>query len=143
MVCCYQVTKIDSSRYGFALASSARNPCNFGPLTDLAISVFREMSMNIMLTQILTSLCMSAPKRLHEKNWLESLPIMELISSSTKFSLNSCSHSGISGSSHRLRQFNHGLLFNWLLEFCRLGFPQVPPFYHQPIQTLALERYHY
>ena len=32
-------------------------PCNFGPFTDLAISVFREMSMNIMFTQILTSLC--------------------------------------------------------------------------------------
>ena len=79
MVCCYQVTKNDSWRYGFAIASSARSPCNFGPLTDFAISVFREMSVNIMLT-----------------------PPCNGISSSTKFSLNSCSHSGISGSSHRL-----------------------------------------
>ena len=47
MVCCYQVTEIDSSRYGFAIASSARSPCNFGPLADVAMSVFREMSMNI------------------------------------------------------------------------------------------------
>ena len=31
--------------------------CNFGPLTDLAILVFWEMSMNTVLTQILTSLC--------------------------------------------------------------------------------------
>ena len=56
VICCYQVTKIYSSRYGFAIASSARGPCNFGPFTDLAISVFREMSMNIVFTQILTSL---------------------------------------------------------------------------------------
>ena len=47
MICCYQVTKIYSSRYGLAIASSAWGPCNFGPFTDLAISVFREMSMNI------------------------------------------------------------------------------------------------
>ena len=32
-------------------------PCNFGPFTDLAISVFREMSINTVFTQILTSLC--------------------------------------------------------------------------------------
>ena len=48
MICCYQVTKIYSSRYGFAIASSAWGPCNFGPFTDLAISVFKEMSMNIV-----------------------------------------------------------------------------------------------
>ena len=40
-ICCYQVTKIFSTRYGSAIASSARGSCNFGPLTDLAISVFR------------------------------------------------------------------------------------------------------
>ena len=57
VICCYQVTKICGSRYGFAFASSARSPCNFGPLADLAISVFREMSMNIVPTQILTSHC--------------------------------------------------------------------------------------
>ena len=56
VVCCYQVTEVFSTRYGFAFASSARSPCNFGPLTDLAISVFGEMSTNTVLTQILTSL---------------------------------------------------------------------------------------
>ena len=30
-------------------------PCNFGPFTDLANSVFKEMSMNIVFTQILVS----------------------------------------------------------------------------------------
>ena len=55
VICCYQVTKLFSTKYGFSIASSARGPCNFGPLTDLAISVFREMSINTVLTQILTS----------------------------------------------------------------------------------------
>ena len=57
VICCEQVTEIYSSRYGFAIASSAWVPCNFGPFTDLAISVFREMSMNTVITQILTCLC--------------------------------------------------------------------------------------
>ena len=57
MVCCYQVTKICGSRYGFANASSTRNTCNFVPFTDLAISIFRKMNMNIVLTQIVTSFC--------------------------------------------------------------------------------------
>ena len=35
-------TEVYSSRYGFAIASSAWGPCNFGPFTHLAISVFRE-----------------------------------------------------------------------------------------------------
>ena len=42
VICCYQVTKIFCTRNGSASASSARGPCNFGPLTDLAISVFRK-----------------------------------------------------------------------------------------------------
>ena len=56
VVCCYQVTNIFCTRYGSAIASPARCPCNFCPLADLAISTFREMSFNTMLTQILTSL---------------------------------------------------------------------------------------
>ena len=56
VICCYQVTKIFCTKYGSAIASSARGPCNFGPLTDLAISVFGEISINTVLTQILTFL---------------------------------------------------------------------------------------
>ena len=44
VICCYQVTKIFSTRYGSTIASPTRGPCNFGPLADLAISVFREVS---------------------------------------------------------------------------------------------------
>ena len=77
MICCYQVTKFFSTRYGFAIASSARAPCNFGPFTDLAISVFREMRINTVLTQNPHVSLSSAPKKLHEKNWRESLSVME------------------------------------------------------------------
>ena len=56
VICCNQVTKIFCTRYGSAIASSARGPCTFRPFTDLAISVFREMSINTVFTQILTSL---------------------------------------------------------------------------------------
>ena len=56
VICCNQITKIFCTRYGSAIASSARGPCYFGRFADLAISVFREMSINTVLTQILTSL---------------------------------------------------------------------------------------
>ena len=78
VTCCYQVTKIFCTRYGSAIASSARGRCNFGPLTGLAISVFREVSFNTVLTRILTSLRMWALKILHEKNWRVSLSVQEL-----------------------------------------------------------------
>ena len=52
---CYQVTNIFSTRYGSANPSFARSSCNFGPLADLAISVFREVSINTVLAQIHTS----------------------------------------------------------------------------------------
>ena len=55
VICCYQVTKFFCTRYGSANASSARDPCNFAPLTDLAISVFREVNINTVFAQILTS----------------------------------------------------------------------------------------
>ena len=56
VICCNQITKIFCTKYGSANASSARGPCDFGPLADLAISVFREVSINTVLTQIPTSL---------------------------------------------------------------------------------------
>ena len=40
--------KIVSSRYGFAIASSAWGTCNLGTFTDLAISVFVKMSFHIV-----------------------------------------------------------------------------------------------
>ena len=56
VICCYQVTKFFSTRYSSTIAFSAWGPCNFGPFTDLAISVFGEVSINTVFTQILTSL---------------------------------------------------------------------------------------
>ena len=53
------------AKYDSTNTSSARNPCNFGPLTDLAISVFREMSLNTVITRYHSSV---APK---EGSWEE------------------------------------------------------------------------
>ena len=53
VICCNQITKIFCTKYGFAIACSARGPSDFGPLAGLA--VFREESINTVFTQILTS----------------------------------------------------------------------------------------
>ena len=57
MVCCYLKSPKFTAR---GTASPLRllhgGPCNLGPFTDLAISVFGKMSIHIVLTQILTSL---------------------------------------------------------------------------------------
>ena len=55
VICCNQITKIFCTRHDSANASSARGPCDFCPLTDLAISVFREMSFYTVFVQIRTS----------------------------------------------------------------------------------------
>ena len=44
VICCNQITKNFCTRYDFANTSSAQCPCDF--LADLAISVFREVSIN-------------------------------------------------------------------------------------------------
>ena len=76
MICCYQVTKIVSSRYGFASASSARSPCDFGPFTDLAISVFREVRKKLCAYS--NPHFSEALKMVHEKNSRVSLCVQEL-----------------------------------------------------------------
>ena len=89
MICCYQVTNIFCTRYGSAIASSARGPCDFGPLTDLAFSVFREVNINTDQNPYFSQ------AKAKDGSW-EELAFESLcsgISSSTKFSLNSCSHS--------------------------------------------------
>ena len=109
VICCYQVTKIFSTRYSSTIASCAWCPCNFGPFTDLAISVFREMSINTVMGSKDTSW--------EELAW-ESPCAGE--SSSTKISLNSCSHSGISEHNESLCSFLDsfllvlGFLLAWL-----------------------------
>ena len=59
------------------IASSVWGPCNFGPFTDLAISVFRKWVFHTVFTQILTSLRGRPLKMLHERNWRESLHVLE------------------------------------------------------------------
>ena len=55
VICCDQITNIFWPRYDSAKTSSARGACDFGPLADLAISIFREVSFNTEFTQIRTS----------------------------------------------------------------------------------------
>ena len=43
VICCNQSPKLSARGTTLPSASSARSHCNFGPLTDLAISVFRKM----------------------------------------------------------------------------------------------------
>ena len=60
---CYQVTKIFSTRYGSAIASSAWSPSNLVLWQDLAISVFGKMSIKTVFTQSRTS------RKLRLKRW--------------------------------------------------------------------------
>ena len=99
VICCYQVTKISCTRYGSAIASSARGPCNFGPF---------DRSRNFGLQRNEYRHCaykkphfswMWALKILLKKNWRV-----------TRFSLNSCSHSGISELSGAGLAENNGCL---------------------------------
>ena len=114
MICCYQVTKSSCTKYGSASASSAWGPRNFCPFTDLEISVFREMSTNTAYPNPHVS-CMWALKILREKNWRVSL--CSGTPSSTKFSLNSCSHSGISELA-RPESADNGSHLSILFPFC-------------------------
>ena len=68
VICCHQVTKIFCTRVS----------CNFGPLTDLAISVFREMRKKHCAYPNPHVSWMWALKILREKNWRVSLCIQEL-----------------------------------------------------------------
>ena len=89
---CNQITRIFGTKYDSANTSSARGPCDVGPLADLAISVFREVKKK---------LCSPKSTRLvgsKDGSW-EELACESLCSrtlSSTRFSLNSCNHSGMS-----------------------------------------------
>ena len=55
VICCNQITKIFCTRYDSAFLASARDPCKFRPVTDLAISVLREVNISTVFTQIHTS----------------------------------------------------------------------------------------
>ena len=91
-------------------------------LVRLQISQFRSLGKWVW------TLCLPKSSRLfvvgsEETSWEELAwePPCNGISSSTKFSLNSCSHSGISGSSHRF-PFNRGLFFIGFWDFVGLVF---------------------
>ena len=125
VICCNQITKIHSSRYGFAIASSAWGPCNFGPFTDLAISVFRKWVWTLCLPKSSRLFVIGSKDTSWEELACES-PCLG-ISSSIKFSLNSCSHSGISehnGSLCSLLDYSL-LVFGVLLAWSTSGLPDL------------------
>ena len=122
----FKVTKFFSTRYGSAIASSAWGPCNFGPLTDLAISVSSEVSFNTVFTQKNTLLVDVGSK---DSSW-EELACESLCSgtlSSTRFSLFSCSHPGMSEHNGSPRSISWFPFFIWFGIFVWLG-QQVFPF---------------
>ena len=101
VICCNQITRIFCTRYGSANASSARGPHDVGPLADLAISVFREVSINTVLPKSTLLVGVGSKDGSWEELACESQRSRTL--SYTRFSLNSCSHSGMSeyNGSHR------------------------------------------
>ena len=140
MICCYQVTKIYSTKYGSAIASSAWGPCNFGPFTDLAISVFREMSINTVLTQILTSLEYGLQRCFMRRTGVRvSVYWNFIIHQNFPEFLQPLRDLRI----QRVAQFYRGFLFYLVFGFYWLGFHQVALIYHQQKLTLVLERCHY
>ena len=79
VICCYRVTKIfqhGGTASPWRILHGAL--VMFGPFTDLAISVFWEMSTNTVLTPNPHVSRMWALKKLHEKNWRVSLCVLEL-----------------------------------------------------------------
>ena len=56
-----QITKMFRSVHDCTSTSSARSPCNFRPQADVAISVFREVSIDIVLSRTRFHFC----SRLH------------------------------------------------------------------------------
>ena len=129
MICCNQIIKIFCTKYGSAMASSARRPCHFGPLADPAISFFREVSMNSVLCSTISTLLINSKDGSWKELACESLRSGTL--SSTRFSLNSCSHSGMSEYNGSLLFFNRGLRFTWFFGFSVVLGHRVPPFYLQ------------
>ena len=55
VIWCSQITKIFCTKYDSTNTSSAVSFCDFGPLANLAISVFQEVSINTVFTEIRTS----------------------------------------------------------------------------------------
>ena len=77
VICCWQITKFFSTKYGSAIASSARGSCNFCPGTNLEMSVFGKMSVTLCLLKS-SRLLNAALKILH--------PLLQLLSSCMNWS---------------------------------------------------------
>ena len=106
MISRYQVNKLFFSRWSFASASSARNPCHFGSQADFAISVFWEV--RIKKCASLVSLLQDVPNLCHEK-----------CSVSSRLSMNSSNHSERSRKRSSASRLSSLFLFFWFLRMIR------------------------
>ena len=77
VICCNQITQFFCTKYGSANETSARGPCNFRPLADLAISVFRELTINSVYPNPHFSQAQDL-MTVHEKNQRVNLYVQEL-----------------------------------------------------------------
>ena len=75
--CLAELCDLLLSSHQHFLASSARSPCNFGPLADLASSVFREVNINTVFNPNPHFTQAWALKMIHEKNWRVSLCVQK------------------------------------------------------------------
>ena len=114
VICCYQSPKKFCPKYGCASAFSAGSPCYLGLHADVAVSVFREVSLKYCAYPI--PLFSAALKLTHEKNSSVRPSVLGLFLS-TRFSLNSSDHSGRSRnrSSHTGSVSSFCLFFRFLL----------------------------
>ena len=133
--------------FGCATASSARDSCNCGPLTDFAISVFQEMTFNTMCTQILTYLECGLHRYFISVQELLHPPDFPSILVTTPGFQN------LRDQREQVAPFYHGLLFvfgNFLVgsvKWLVIGFTAdngVAPFHHQHWNlTHTLKKYHF
>ena len=110
--------------------------CKFGPFTDLAISVFKEMSINSVLTQILKSLDCGLQRNFMRRtgvrvslfrNFIIHLIFPEFLQPFRNLRI------------QRVAPFYRSLHFIWFLDFIH----RVSLIYHQQELTRALEKCHF
>ena len=77
VICCYQITKIFSTRYSSTIASSARSTCNFGPFYgSRSFGLWWNEYKHCVHTNPHVS-WVWAPRMPHERNWLANLRVLE------------------------------------------------------------------
>ena len=69
MIHSYSITKILRFGHDCTSTSSARSPCHLRLQADIAVWVFREVSVDHYVCPCLVPLLLATPLVIHEKNW--------------------------------------------------------------------------